>query len=473
MNYELKYKKYKHKYNLLKKGGSPLINNTEIYKQIMNILESNIKEPFPQIDHNLNYGKNNTTYGELQLCKDGFGKIIHTCLTNDVLKPLFEKKNVGFLDPCCGRGLVPLSVPVYDNKLSNFDFKESHGYELAKERVEKGIDIYTNFLNNLLKSVNSKMKIVLQHADSTHIDYSNSYKNCDSLLVWISNLCFSEEISKQIIENICRQLQNRLNIVIFCSKEINNLDNLEKLGKISVKQSWNSNSDVYYYIIKNNSKQSINNDEYIKLIEKLYPHEYSTRNENTAWRINQSQDEIYKRDNIISIYGEILTAGLKDLHKVIDKMEYNPNVFVDFGSGRGKILLYWAQLPSIYKCIGIEGTRERNDMALQNIQNVIKEGYSEYGNKITSINSNFLKEDIYKNLFKSTDKVLVWISNWCFSKETNDGIINIINKYFPSNVIIMCSKELESTNLEKIDKIPALQSWGGGPLDTFTYKKIR
>jgi hypothetical protein len=146
-------------------------------------------------------------------------------------------------------------------------------------------------------------------------------------------------------------------------------------------------------------------------------------------------------------------------------------MFVDFGSGRGKILMYWAQLDSIKKCIGIEGTSERHMQTLQNIEFGKNNGFSNYCDKITSINSNFLNENIYKNLFNDNDMVLVWISNWCFSSETNDGIINIINKYFPKNVIIMCSKELNLNNLEKINNVQASQSWGSGPLNTFIYRK--
>jgi hypothetical protein len=69
-------------------------NNNTYYPDTEYLIKIKDKGAFFKtgLGNNVNYGKNNTTYGELQLCNDGIGKIIDTCLTENALKHFFIGK---------------------------------------------------------------------------------------------------------------------------------------------------------------------------------------------------------------------------------------------------------------------------------------------------------------------------------------------------------------------------------------------
>ena len=158
-------------------------------------------------------------------------------------------------------------------------------------------------------------------------------------------------------------------------------------------------------------------------------------------------------------YGELEYEGMKQIldhvHNINDNQE-KINNFIDLGSGRGKLPLYVAGLPTVTKSVGIELVTERHNDALE-IKNKLDD-YQEITNKVTFINDDFINVNLSYN---TGDKLLVWISNLCLPQKVNDDIFNKLIKELPVESFIACSKELDH-NFDKlitIGKLKVPMSW--------------
>ena len=69
-------------------------------------------------------------------------------------------------------------------------------------------------------------------------------------LIWISNLCFSAELTNKVFEKLSSSNLNQ-GTVIGCSKEYTGSDSkFKKLDIISIKMSWTESSQVHLYQMK-------------------------------------------------------------------------------------------------------------------------------------------------------------------------------------------------------------------------------
>jgi len=159
--------------------------------------------------------KYNTTYGEL---------------TSEGLDSLFQNINIDdktFYDLGSGKGSVII------NAINNYPgLKKGVGIEYVEDRHNIAVK------KSMLLDNNKKNKIEFIHGDFT----SDSINLSDADLIYISNLCLSEETNKEIANKINREVKN--GTVIFSSKQIP-LKNVKDCKTTNVNQTWKKGSNIY------------------------------------------------------------------------------------------------------------------------------------------------------------------------------------------------------------------------------------
>lgn len=198
---------------------------------------------------------------------------------------------------------------------------------------------------------------------------------------------------------------------------------------------------------KSNNLQKGGNDtiitEYRKKLEKLYPSIVFDGNNNNS---NNSQNN--------TTYGEMNYDGITMIN---DKFNTSNqfDTFIDIGSGRGKLVLWYAVQPNINNSIGIEIVESRHKDAIK-----LKEqlGYPDITKSVQFICKDFADIN-FSSLIKPNSRVLIWMSNLCFSPTITDKIFSKIIKDFPKGTVICCSKETSNTGVTLIEKITVPMSW--------------
>ena len=169
-------------------------------------------------------------------------------------------------------------------------------------------------------------------------------------------------------------------------------------------------------------------------LRKLYP---------TCQFDKKNNSDIYKNNDIV--YGEMNYIGMNKLHKHIRKKNSKLNVFLDIGSGRGKLCFYME--PMMKKCIGIEVVKERHNDALQ-LKKKLK------SKNVKLYNTDFLTKNIK---YGKKDQVFCWISNLCFSEHLTNSIYLKLLQTLPKGSIICSSKIPKELTHFKQYKVP--MSW--------------
>lgn len=218
IDYYAKYNKYKKKYNDLKKtqkGGmvGDIIDVQKLYVELgktNNKVGDKTKEIFES-------SGNSSTYGELT--KEGMDKMLDGIVT----------KGKTFIDMGSGLGKTVIWAAIKG-------FQKSIGIELAKERH----DAATSIQNSLSDIYKNNITFINDSFFDAPVDFSSID------IVWISSLCFPNEIMGKIANKLNNDLKK--GAIVFSSKEIN-APKLVPSGTMGVKMTWNENSNVHKYIV--------------------------------------------------------------------------------------------------------------------------------------------------------------------------------------------------------------------------------
>lgn len=231
-NYYHKYLKYKDKYLKLKQQ---LGGNDEFITEL--------KKLYPECVHDVktlkdaeDYSKNGyaTTYGEMD-----YPAI-------EKYNDLFNKdENIDyFIDFGSGRGKLPLFMADKVNV-------KSIGIELVTERHDDAIKLKNTLAEKYPEITN---KVVLINGDMfKYLEDVNKETFKTPVLIWISNLCFGEEITSRLFNKLIEKMPS--GSIIGSSKVPNKIPNglepvnFEKDNKVEVQMSW-SKSNIYIYKIK-------------------------------------------------------------------------------------------------------------------------------------------------------------------------------------------------------------------------------
>ena len=168
------------------------------------------------------------TYGELT--KNGIGTII------DYVRQTINYDNLSkytFYDLGCGSANTLKYACDITNfkKLIGIEFSEIR-YKIAQQNIIDKCNIH--LINNDILS--SKIK----------------YDKPKSI-IYISNLCFSDNVNLKIAKKLSKELKN--NSIVFSSKLLP-ISISHKLSNIKLEQTWKTDSNAYMYVITKNTKKT-------------------------------------------------------------------------------------------------------------------------------------------------------------------------------------------------------------------------
>lgn len=238
-NYHNKYLKYKSKYLKLK---------TQIEKNQLGGNElyiSELKELYPECLHDHETIKDVHKYQE-----DGYattyGEMDYQAIEqfNNKFNSSGEMKY--FIDFGSGRGKLPIFMGDKVDK--------SIGIELVTERHNDAIKLKEslskkfNEITNKVELINGDMFEYLKSVDKSTFN--------SPVLIWISNLCFDEKITKQLFDELVTKMPS--GSIIGSSKIPNVIPyEIEAIiltgssdNKITVSMSWSKDSTIHLYKIK-------------------------------------------------------------------------------------------------------------------------------------------------------------------------------------------------------------------------------
>jgi ubiquinone/menaquinone biosynthesis C-methylase UbiE len=160
------------------------------------------------------------TYGELTL--EGLKKIMN--------KVDSKKDDKVFVDLGSGNGNIVINAIKEHPNLY-----KSIGIEFSKSRHETA--------ENNLKKQKASIKKRVKFLNNDILDDGFDYSDFD--IIYISNLCFSDEINKRLSEKINNECNEDTHI--FCSRPLHQLSNIPPPKIFQVPQTWISQSNINYY----------------------------------------------------------------------------------------------------------------------------------------------------------------------------------------------------------------------------------
>lgn len=121
--------------------------------------------------------------------------------------------------------------------------------------------------------------------------------------------------------------------------------------------------------------------------------------------------------------------------------------FYDLGSGRGRAVLYMSLTGLFDFSVGIEVLPERVALAKQALLK-LRASIPSAGAKVKLYEASFLNPS-----FKYKDAKLVFLSNMCFDKQTQDVIFHKLSAEMPKGSLVFCSRLPDSS-------LPAFETVG-------------
>jgi len=174
--------------------------------------------------------------------------------------------------------------------------------------------------------------------------------------------------------------------------------------------------------------------------------------------------------NYKTTYGEVTEQGINILSEKIKQYCVVPrcgNTFYDLGCGIGKVNVGMAILHPDIRSVGIEIVPERVRFAMSCLEKLKQK---QIRNRILFHCGDFLSPDLnFKNAF------CIFLSNMCFTEETNQHISEKIVREAPAGCILICSRELpvpaeKMVRLESNCNIP--MSWSASST-CYIYRSVR
>lgn len=232
-DYYQKYLKYKDKYLKLK---SQVGGNNEYIEEL--------KKLYPECVHDSGNIKDASKYQE-----DGYattyGEMDYPAI--EKFNSLFnsERTKNYFIDFGSGRGKLPLFMA---DKVNN-----SIGIELVTERHNDAVKLKEE-LSKKWPEITDRVNLV-EGDMFKYLDTVNKLTFKTPVLIWISNLCFGEEITSKLFNKLIEKMPS--GSIIGSSKIPNvipsGLEPIQKDGtdnRIEVPMSWSKSSSIYIYEIK-------------------------------------------------------------------------------------------------------------------------------------------------------------------------------------------------------------------------------
>jgi SAM-dependent methyltransferase len=170
------------------------------------------------------YKDHHTTYGEIT--QEGIEKLVEYFNKQPIMT--YEKNRRTFYDLGSGIGknviVVASLVPEINSK----------GIEIVKERHDLAINAYHSFKN---KAIKNRVEFIC----ASFMDV----KLGDAAWIYLSNLCFSEKLNKQISDKLNKEVGKHT--LIACSKQLILPKKDYSMETITIPMSWDSHSNIVLY----------------------------------------------------------------------------------------------------------------------------------------------------------------------------------------------------------------------------------
>lgn len=187
-----------------------------------------------ETDCSQDYPEHKITYGEMTY--EGIEKL-YTYVTTLPESSQYH----GFLDIGSGRGKLCL----YMSAKPNID--PSVGIELVKVRYDESL-ILQSRLERISPKIARKVRFI--HSDIFDVDLHEIFPKLDQpIFIWMSNLCFEKEITREILNKIVNELPSRT-VICFSKEPDETPEQLEKITVLQIPMSWNDTSNVNIYRIR-------------------------------------------------------------------------------------------------------------------------------------------------------------------------------------------------------------------------------
>ena len=165
------------------------------------------------------------TYGEIT--QKGIEKLV-TIFNNKRDISTYPSDRRVFYDLGSGIGknviVVAISVPSITSK----------GIELVKDRHTMAMTAYGSLSPSLQERI--------QFTNGSLFDYTIS----DAAWIFISNLCFTPELNKELNQKLIKEAQ--INTLIACSKPLELDDSFHRFSNIHIPMTWSDDSELYFYV---------------------------------------------------------------------------------------------------------------------------------------------------------------------------------------------------------------------------------
>jgi tRNA G46 methylase TrmB len=175
-------------------------------------------------------------------------------------------------------------------------------------------------------------------------------------------------------------------------------------------------------------------DEYLKTVIDCYKDYKTTGSISTMQRVHESVKNV---SSYSTVYGELTFQGIEILGKIINGQKIK--IFMDIGSGNGKIPITLAIEPSIRTSFGVELVEERYNNAMT-VRKRLGENqrFGQFLKKIDLVNDDMFNIDYQK--ITNESRTLVFISNLCFGEEITSQLFMKLGKELPIGSIVASSK---------------------------------
>jgi len=195
----------------------------QLYNKVKNITWSGISDNDNKV---FQESSNASTYGTIE--KQGIDSIVKYYKEKSNHK---EGDKIKFIDLGCGEGIGLISATLFHGDL----FEEIVGIELSEKRVESANNRISRLPSQYQTNVSVIKNDLLNHAIDNHD------------IIFISNLCFSNEIQDSIVNKLVREAKK--DSIIFVSKKFQNITGLQFIETVEAPMSWNRSHKLNVYKI--------------------------------------------------------------------------------------------------------------------------------------------------------------------------------------------------------------------------------
>lgn len=193
--------------------------------------------------------------------------------------------------------------------------------------------------------------------------------------------------------------------------------------------------------------------EYKGLIDSLY--------QDNAYSIPEEERALISDTGGSATYGEITYESVQ---KLLEKLHpTNKDIFMDLGSGFGRMVIQVYLQSKVKESIGVELSRARHNAAVQAKEKLFKVGYKKHGRAIEFWNQNILDAPI--------DKATIVFLDGCMfqSKFKNQIIDKLVKADHPIRIVSVVALD-ERPDLEEVERLNLPTSWNAVGAETVLYK---